>query len=52
MKKPKEDSDQDQSDDHNEEPAMPRFSLDKYELIRAPDETDDEYEARLNLFRE
>jgi hypothetical protein len=30
---------------------LPRFSLDEYELQRDPDETDEEYQARLNLFR-
>lgn len=30
---------------------MPRFSLDHYDLQRDPDETDEEYESRKNLFR-
>ena len=30
---------------------MPRFSLADYELQRDPGETNDEYNARLNLFR-
>jgi len=30
---------------------MPRFSLADYELQRDPGETDEEYKARLNLFR-
>ena len=31
---------------------MPRFSLNAYELLRDPNETDDEYAARLALFKE
>lgn len=30
---------------------MPRFTLDHYEMQRDPGETDEEYEARLRLFR-
>jgi hypothetical protein len=30
---------------------MPRFSLDEYEMQRDPGETDEHYEARLDLFR-
>jgi hypothetical protein len=30
---------------------MPRFSLDHYEMLRAPGESDQEYEARKSLFR-
>src|SRR5699024_8342387 len=29
---------------------MPRFSLDDYEMQRDPDETDEEYRTRLELF--
>lgn len=31
--------------------GLPRFSLDDYVLQRDPDESDADYEARLNLFR-
>lgn len=30
---------------------VPRFSLDDYEMQRDPSETDEHYEARLDLFR-
>ncbi len=30
---------------------MPRFSLDDYEMVRAPGEADEDYQARMNLFR-
>lgn len=30
---------------------MPRFSLDHYEMQRDPDETDEQFEERKNLFR-
>ncbi len=30
---------------------MPRFSLNDYEMLRTPDETDEEYAARLKLFK-
>lgn len=30
---------------------MPRFTLDEYEMQRDPNETDEEYQARLDLFR-
>lgn len=39
-------------DDVDKIVAMPRFSLKNYEMVRAPYETDDEYEARLKLFKE
>jgi hypothetical protein len=32
-------------------PSTVRFSLDQYQMQRDPDETDEEFEARLNLFR-
>jgi len=30
---------------------LPKFNLDDYEMERVPGETDDEYRARLKLFR-
>ncbi len=32
-------------------PAMPTFSLGDYEMLRDPDEAEEDYQARLSLFR-
>lgn len=32
-------------------PEIPRFSLEEYEMQHDPHETDEEYQARLDLFR-